>query len=92
MSGAIETARRTVVSAAETTGRVAKRLLLGAFALGYLTLWGGLAARHYATGDIADAVLTLVVFVVPFVGLVLYGVSKRYDTPEIGAEGTPSLS
>ena len=58
----------------------------------YLTLWGGLAARHYAMGDLQQGLVTFGVFVVPFVGLVLYRAGQRYDTPDVAPEGTPSLS
>ena len=92
MSGVTDTTKRPVASAAKTTGRAVRNVFLGAFVLAYLTLWGGLAARHYAMGDLQQGLVTFGVFVVPFVGLVLYRAGQRYDTPDVAPEGTPSLS
>ena len=88
----VDTAKRAVASTAKVAGKAVSRIALGAFLLGYLALWGGLAARHYAMGDVQDAAITLTVFVVPLVGLVLYRAGKAYGTPDVGVEGTPSLS
>jgi hypothetical protein len=91
-SDSVDTAKRAVASTAKTTAKAVSRIALGAFLLGYLTLWGGLAARHYAMGDVDDAVLTVTVFVLPLVGLVLYRAGRAYGTPDVDVEGTPSLS
>jgi hypothetical protein len=88
----VDTAKRAVASTAKTTGKAVARIVLGAFLLSYLALWGGLAARHYAMGDVTQAAVTLGVFVVPFIGLVLYRAGKAYGTPDVDVEGAPSLS
>lgn len=87
-----DTARGDLASAAKTVWTAVSRAFVGLFALGYLALWGALAMHHYGEGDLVGAATTLVVFVGPFVGAGLYRVTKAYGTPDVGTEGTPSLS
>jgi hypothetical protein len=89
-----DAARGTVSTVARTAGRWLRRLLATAFALGYLLVWGGLAGRHYAQGDIVATGVTLVVFVVPMLALVLWRGGQAYagDLGELAPDVSPSSS
>lgn len=68
---------------------LARELLVTGLTAGWLVLWGLTVRLHYIEGDVLDAALTTLVFVLPAVGLFAWRLThkverERLPVPAIG--------
>jgi len=68
---------------------LARELLVTGLTAGWVVLWGLTVRLHYIKGDVLDAALTTLVFVLPAVGLFAWRLTRKVEreripTPAIG--------
>lgn len=57
---------------------VGKELLIVGFVAGWVLLWGATARIHYSQGDMAALSITVLLFVLPAIGLLGWRLTRKF--------------